>query len=443
MTMSNPQGGDAIRILLVDDIAETRESIKKLLAFESDFKVIGSAGNGREGVQLAGELQPDIVIMDINMPDMDGLEAADRITKAVPTVGVIMMSVQDDADYMQRAMMAGARSFLSKPVNMDQLYGTIRNVYNQYGSIRAQMSQIERDAIAGVQEEKKKKQADGERTGFIIAVYSPQGGVGCTTLATNLASGLMKEGIKTLLVDADLEFGDVGAFLDLRPQSTIADLADNASEIDQEYFESVVMTHNSGMKVLLAPSRPAIGTEIRDMNASSVATIIEKVSGYYDFIVIDLPHTINAVTAPLLEMAHKIVLITVPTLPCIKNTKLVLDLFDETGFPTEKTSLVINKAIENPSRGQKANPSPEKIQNYLKRPVEGLIPVVDETFILNAINKGVPVIASDRDNGKPPIKQMLQLSDHLYAHFMGEDDMIIDEDDDQDEKPAWTRIFGR
>ena len=102
----------AITILLVDDIAETRESIKKLLAFEPDFKVVGSAENGRQGVELAKELRPDIIIMDINMPDMDGLEAASMITKTLPAAGVIMMSVQNDSDYLQRAMLAGARFFL-------------------------------------------------------------------------------------------------------------------------------------------------------------------------------------------------------------------------------------------------------------------------------------------------------------------------------------------
>ena len=140
-------------------------------------------------------------------------------------------------------------------------------------------------------------------------------------------------------------------------------------------------------------------------------------------------------------MAHKIVLVTVPTLPCIKNTKLVLDLFDETGFPPDKTSLLINKAIENPGRSQKAIPTPEKIQSYLKRPVEGLIPVVEETFILNAINKGVPVIASDRDNNKPPIKQLLKYADHLYAGMMGIEE--LPEDEPEDEGRPWTRIFGR
>ncbi len=111
---AQPKGGakQEITIILVDDIPEVRENIKKLLAFEPDLKVIGMAGTGVEGVKLANELQPDVIIMDINMPDMDGLEATEIISKEVSTSAVIIMSVQDETDYMRQAMMAGAMNFL-------------------------------------------------------------------------------------------------------------------------------------------------------------------------------------------------------------------------------------------------------------------------------------------------------------------------------------------
>jgi len=437
--MSNPKQGDnAIKIILVDDIAETRESIKKLLAFEQDFKVVGTAGNGREGVAIAKELKPDIVIMDINMPDMDGLEAAGLITKAVPTAGVIMMSVQDDADYMQKAMLAGARFFLTKPVSMDQLYSTIRNVYGQYEPIRRQFEMLMSRQFEMPTETK--KESGGDRAGHILAVYSPQGGAGTTTIATSLASGLMKEGIKTLLVDADLEFGDVGTFLNLKSPTTIVDLVENADDIDVEYFDSVVSTHNSGLKVLLGPARPGLGMEIRDTRGDVVANIIQKIAGNYDFIVIDMGKSIDSVSAAILEIATKIILVAVPSLPCIKNTKLVLDLFDQTEFPPEKTALVINKANDNPKLA-KLVPAPERIQAFLKRPVEGLIPLVDESIILNAIQNGVPVVASDRDTSKAPIKQLLALADHFYATLMGVEEFVAT-DEPKEKNSSWS-LFGK
>ena len=437
--MGNPKQGDnAIKIILVDDIAETRESIKKLLAFEQDFKVVGTAGNGREGVAIAKELKPDIVIMDINMPDMDGLEAAALITKAVPTAGVIMMSVQDDADYMQKAMLAGARFFLTKPVGMDQLYGTIRSVYAQYEPIRLTFQNL--GNITASITETKKQEAAGSRAGHILAVYSPQGGAGTTTIATSLASGLMKEGIKTLLVDADLEFGDVGTFLNLKSPTTIVDLVENADDLDIEYFDSVVSTHNSGLKVLLGPARPALGMEIRDTRGDVVASIIQKISSSYDFIIIDMGKSIDAVSAAILEIATKIIIVVVPSLPGIKNVKLVLDLFDQSEFAPEKTALVINKANDNPKLA-KLVPSPERIQSFLKRPVEGLIPLVDEGIILNAIQNGVPVVASDRDVSKAPIKQLLALADHFYASLMGVED-FASADEPKEKSSSWS-LFGK
>ncbi len=105
-------------------------------------------------------------------------------------------------------------------------------------------------------------------------------------LATNLASGLMKKGIRVLLVDADLQFGDVGVFLKLQSQSTLLDLVSKIDDLDPDFFDSVVSTHDSGLKVLLGPQRPEYAEDIESVPAS-VSRIIEKIAGGYDFIVVD------------------------------------------------------------------------------------------------------------------------------------------------------------
>jgi Flp pilus assembly CpaE family ATPase len=219
-------------------------------------------------------------------------------------------------------------------------------------------------------------------------------------------------------------------------------VSENADDLDYEYFDSIVATHDSGMKVLVAPTRPAFGAELRDIRPESVASVIDQIRTYYDFIVLDLSKLIDGVTASLMEMANKIVLVTLPTLTSIKNVKLVLTLFDDTGFEPDKTILVINKAVENPGRNQKIIFAPERIQGFLKRPVEGLIPQVDELLILNAFQRGVPVIASDRDTSKAPMKQLVQLSDHLYATLMGIDELGFDDDEPQEKRSSWLP-FGR
>jgi len=119
---------DQIRVLIVDDIPETRDHLTKLLGFESDVEVVGAASSGAQALQLAAELMPEVVLMDINMPDMDGIAATERMSSEVPDAAVVMMSVQGEADYLRRSMLAGAREFLVKPFSSDELTASIRQV---------------------------------------------------------------------------------------------------------------------------------------------------------------------------------------------------------------------------------------------------------------------------------------------------------------------------
>jgi pilus assembly protein CpaE len=406
-------GDDIITILLVDDIPETRENIKKLLAFEPDFKVVGSVGTGREGVTMAKELKPNIIVMDINMPDMDGIQATTLITEAVPTAAVIMMSVQNDPDYLRRAMLAGARNFLTKPILPDELYNTIRTVHARNKPIAAQYTAMANQAPVDL---RKTTQAEGteNRAGHIIVVYSPQGGVGCTTIATNLASGLMKEGIRVLLVDADLQFGDVGVFLNLQSQSTMVDLVGSVDDLDTELFDNIVVTHDSGLKVLIGPARPEFA-EVIQANPTSVAQILQKIAGNYDFIVVDTGRHLDETLLSLFDAAAKIILVSMPTLASVKNVRFVLDLFDQLTYAADKTMLVLNRVPDDRNR-QKFTVASEKIERFLKRPVEVEIPS-DEMTVLSAMSKGVPIVAQ-RDRSRSPVKELMQLSDLVYTRLM-------------------------
>ena len=81
---------DRIRVLIVDDIPETRDHLSKLLGFESDIEVVGAAASGAEAIEQAGQLLPDVILMDINMPDMDGITATERLSSQVPSAAVVM-----------------------------------------------------------------------------------------------------------------------------------------------------------------------------------------------------------------------------------------------------------------------------------------------------------------------------------------------------------------
>ncbi|MBI3177347.1 MAG: response regulator, partial [Chloroflexi bacterium] len=157
---------------------------------------------------MAKEKRPNVVLMDINMPDMDGITATELIVKDVPSAQIVILSVQSDADYLRRAMMAGARDFLTKPPSGDELVRTIRRMYEISKTRTVSAAGSSAPGLAG--------RAAGAVQGKIISIYSAKGGVGCTTLATNLAVALHTEESKTILVDCNLQFGDVGVFLNLQ-----------------------------------------------------------------------------------------------------------------------------------------------------------------------------------------------------------------------------------
>ncbi len=117
-----------IRILLADDHAMVRQGFRMILAAQPDMEIVGEAGNGREAVALAGELQPDVVVMDVAMPELNGIEATRRITTASPRTRVLALSMYKDSVYVREILRAGARGFLLKDAIDRDLLAAVRSV---------------------------------------------------------------------------------------------------------------------------------------------------------------------------------------------------------------------------------------------------------------------------------------------------------------------------
>ena len=401
-------GSDKIRILIVDDIPETRENVRKLLAFEADMEVVGVAGTGREAIQLARELQPGIIMMDINMPDIDGITAVETITRDVPVAQVIMMSVQSEADYLRRSMLAGARDFLTKPFTGEDLIATIRRVYR--------MSQTRTGAAPAAAAAPAPQHAgraapaaapSAAREGNVVVVFGPKGGIGTTTLAVNLAVGLQQKLVdaRVILVDGSLQFGDVGVLLNLPPGRSITDLVDTINDLDPDSIDTVALAHTSGAKVVLAPPRP----EMADLlQADHLKRILDEMRQHYDYIIIDTATVINDLVLTALDLADRIVLLTTPDIPAIKNARLFFEITDALNYSPNKIMLVVNKI------DRRTGITAQMIEDNIKHPVVGQIPL-DEATVLNSINRGVPYMVDGRV--KPVAQATAQLIDRLVTEF--------------------------
>lgn len=117
-----------IRVMLVDDHQIVRDGLRSLLAKQSDMEVIAEADNGRAAVQAAAELRPDVVVMDVGMPDLNGVEATLRVLEAVPNARVVALSMHSDRRFVEGMLAAGASGYVLKDAAFEDLVAAIRTV---------------------------------------------------------------------------------------------------------------------------------------------------------------------------------------------------------------------------------------------------------------------------------------------------------------------------
>ena len=129
-----------IRVLLADDHAVVRQGFKMILGAQPDMEIVGEAGNGREAVELAEHLRPDVVVMDVAMPELNGIEATRRLASSVPHARVVALSMHKDSVYVREILRAGARGYLLKDSVAADLVSAIRAVASGEGYLSPAVS---------------------------------------------------------------------------------------------------------------------------------------------------------------------------------------------------------------------------------------------------------------------------------------------------------------
>ena len=373
---------DQIRVLIVDDIPETRDHLTKLLGFEKDIEVVGAAASGAESLQMAARLQPDVVLMDINMPDMDGITATELLSAQVPASAIVMMSVQGEADYLRRSMLAGAREFLVKPFSSDELTASIRQVHARERDKRVRYGA---PAVAEA-----RAAAAFREPGRIVAIFSPKGGVGRTTIAVNMAVAAASEPDSSVaLMDGSFQFGDVGVLLNLNPKSkSIADLVPELEAGGEpESLDTFMMTHSSGLSVLLAPPSPELAETVTPAVAKRA---LEVLRGRYDLVIVDCASSFSDATLAILDIADTIFTVLTLEITSIKNMRLFLEVADQLGYPDDKVQLVLNRADS--ALGIRV----ADVEHSIGRKIDHTI-VSDGRSVVYALNRGVPFFTSNRE----------------------------------------------
>jgi pilus assembly protein CpaE len=364
---------NSIRVLAVDDSATIRETLGLLLDAQPDMELVGTAASGQEAVRRAGELQPDIVLMDIHMPDLDGIQATWLVSSRAPHGAVIMVTSEERIDFLQKAMSAGAQGYVLKPFGTGtQLFQTIRDVHGRSAARRMQV-------FAGTAPDPSLRPRVGKR----VVVLGPKGGVGATTIAVNLALLLRDPGQATVaLVDADFLAGDTTLHVDLTPQRTILDLVPHTDALDARLIDQVMAKHRGGLHILPRPNNPE---QAEVLTANHVRTILGSVAQMYEITVIDAALTYDDRMLAVLELADLYIVTLTPHLGTLRSARHFLHVARSLGYADDRMFFVLNRA------STMAGLSAEDVANALA------------TRAIHQLPTGGPELTQAVNEGRPPV----------------------------------------
>jgi pilus assembly protein CpaE len=361
-------------------VPSTVDNLKKLLSFEADMEVVGTALNAEAAITEVRRLHPDVVLMDVNMPGQDGIKATQVMTAEPPYVPVILMSVQEDREYLRRAMQAGAREFLVKPFSGEELASALRRVNQLEKLKRAPAVPLEVAPAVPVAVVEKRT-----TTGRIVLVFSGKGGIGKSLLAVNLAAAMArdnKEG-RTALVDLDLQFGDLGVLLGLESGRNIYQVVEAFPNVDADFIEALMPKAPGDFRVLLGPQSPEFADLVTAEHARTILTILQA---NFDYVVVDTSAHLGEVTLEALERADRIVVIVDLSLPAVKEAKLALRVFQRLGITNDRIKVVLNRADSN------TGITSAQVESSLEIKIAARLPT-DLKTVLKSVQRAEPFVS--------------------------------------------------
>ena len=355
-----------IKVLIADE-PTMQMRFKQLFEVENEAIIVGVAATAEETIQKAKALQPDIVLLDLNLPDMDGFAATEILSVEVPFSGIILMGSRSGHEDLRKAMLAGAKDYIVKPFPSEELFNAINQVYASTKRRRVEA----------------KKMGDGK----VITVFSPRGGVGKTVLSTNLGVALaaVDTSCKVAIVDCNLQFGDVAMALNIMPKASISDMVTDIEHLDERVLSRYMVNFTDNLHVLPAPFQPEKAESITQQHLTSVINLLKK---HYNFIIVDTAPIFNDIILGIMDITDLLLLLAVPDIMTTKNIRLSLETLNTLGYPQEKIILVLNRA------NSKSGLSAIEMEEILHSKFKVVLPN-DGKLVLSSINRGVPFTISD------------------------------------------------
>ena len=359
-----------IRAILAHDEAVAAELVGDHILPDSGVEVIEVCDVLYPATETMRASDADVLLVGCDEGSEDALRLIDWWTASRPGRPVVVLTENHSNGFVEDAFSAGA----------DDLIVLDKGPFVTPASARHVAFSIEK-AVA-----RKTSPAElAEATGKLICVLGPKGGIGKTITACNLALALAMRGKRVVLVDLDLQFGDVALSLGLTPDTTVYDLAVSGGELDESKIDAFLMTHQAGLRVLAAPARPDQAQAITPEFLSDVYDILR---GPYDYIIVDTPPSFSPEVITSIDVSAYVCMVGMLDALSLKNTRLGLETLELMGYDSERVRIVLNRANSNVGINR------TDVVSILGRAPDVLVP--SHRDIARSVNEGSPVVISQK-----------------------------------------------
>ncbi|MGH3116518.1 MAG: P-loop NTPase [Gaiellales bacterium] len=367
-----------IKVLVALDSGIDRDAVEASLPVDSEIQVVGLVDGLEDSWTTLQEVPTDLLAVACAGYSDRALYLIDGAVKQRPERPVIVLTDGSPNGFFRRVFEAGADDIVTLPQDPEQIAFAMRK------------------AVA-------RKQGSATGSGVALApmicVLGPKGGTGKTLTACNLAVSLSEAGHRVAMVDLDLQFGDVGLSLGLSPDRTIYDLVKSGGSLDAEKLDAYLATHSSGVRVLMAPTRPDHAGVITSEFLRDVYTTLRAT---FDYLIVDTPPGFTPEVISSIDSSSRICVVGMLDSLSLKNTKLGLETLELMGYDRERTTLVLNRA------DSRVGISPDDVVAIVGRAPDITVP--SDRDIPRSVNEGIPIVlAKDRSDAAKAFRTLASL----------------------------------
>jgi len=368
----------SIRALVAVDSTLSRDAVQAALPATDQIEITGVIYGLDESWNALQEAPTDLVVVACGAHSDRTLFFIEGALKQRPERPIVVLVHEGRDGFVRRVFEAGADDVVVLPESPERVAFTFEKA-------------IARRQGAAV--------ASGVALSPMVCVLGPKGGTGKTLTSCNLAVALTRTAKKVVLVDLDLQFGDVGLALGMTPEKTVYDLAKSGGSIDIEKLESYLTSHSSGLRVLLAPTRPDQASFVTVDLLRDVYTLLRS---NYDFVIVDTPPGFTPEVIASIDSSSHVCMVGMLDSLSLKNTKLGLETLELMGYDNGRVTVVLNRA------DTRIGISRDDVSAIVGRTPNVLVP--SDREIPKTLTDGVPIVlANERSGAAGAFRELAEL----------------------------------